>query len=1342
MSDPRIGRGSGGVPYRIPTADPTSIQRPGTEPTTDVWGGRAHKIGKLAANFGRGALDALGADLPEALRLLTTLHDRTDEPKPGEAMLAGRGVSPGVGSGPVISSPAEAAELRAAGRPYVYALDHVSSANVEAAVGASALVVLDRKKNNASRAVASIGKPVVALPHAAFDRAKQATDVTVDGTRGLVRFGALPTIAGGANEAARATLGRLRVAAGANVVAEASTPATVRQAVALGATDVRVDADALLTTDAVLTPLRRYLLETEAAPRLELIEQIVAEVRANAEALVEAAGDATLTFAIGSRSPKSFFPVRPELLDRVADEIGLPAAVVQERVADLGSGNSKLGLRGGRLGVKFPDLFAGIGRAVFEAVADAKEDGHASGNVKLLVPAVSLPGEIDTLKKKLEGEREAVQADFGVELDVKYGAGIETAAGALQMAEISAIADFAEYGLAEMTETVMGISREDADSFVPHLVESGVYPADPFERPAFDLLDKLIAVSQYVAGDTPNSFPATVRGAMTVDPNGMMLARQAGVRDVVVPRDLYVDGLIEAARTTHALEQVFGANLGRTKPSDRDTAAKTFKLLETRLAPMSGEVGGKIPEGVTALEHVERLIRQESRGNLSKADALLSLDADIVDSLRRPVIDPRAQIKVLSKGAGASPGCGVGKLALSHDAAEAFAAKGEPYVLLVNEVHAEDVPAVRDAEALVSVRGGVTSHSAMIAANSDVPCVMDDKAKINLEKRTAQLGRTMVKEGDWISVDGTKGQVIAGEAPLIDPAASPAYATLMQWADELRTLEVHANADTPAEAKLAFESGAEGVGLVRSEHMFFGENRLLAFRSAIVGDGAKAEAALEDMEAFQRADFEGLFTAAAGKKVAVRLLDPPLYEFLPNSPDGIRELAKRLDLSTEEVVRRIDDAQEVDSLMGLRGARLAEVRPDIEATQVRALAKAFAATKANGIDPKQLYITVPMVNTGREMEAAAARIKALVAEVEAETGQKIPVQVGAMIETPAAALEAGRIAQHSDYRSYGTNDLTQLTLGFGRNVAPKFIPELIANGALAADPSKMLDPDTVGKTVHVAAARGELRTSAGLLASLALATARRRRRGVARLARTLRLRRRRLGRAARGTLLGGGGGGIGLLLEHNVARGNGLFNRVVGRVELLLGGVAEHALALRVRRLLDAELEHRRARGADAAGGAALKCPAHNVNVLVDDRETSVRERHARGEEDEDARRANEQDAGEQQRHARERARHCASGETTTTSGFLVEAGFSCDLMESAMVLCEMGGGRGRGRGRMCATDDDDDDDDDDDSSGRRTDGGGGRRVHGRRDDDEHDDDDDAIDNMTSHSQRRCETPS
>ncbi|MBK7864782.1 MAG: hypothetical protein IPJ65_40510 [Archangiaceae bacterium] len=513
-----------------------------------------------------------------------------------------------------------------------------------------------------------------------------------------------------------------------------------------------------------------------------------------------------------------------------------------------------------------------------------------------------------------------------------------------------------------------------------------------------------------------------------------------------------------------------------SRSGPRDQAEKMFAVLGDP-RPLRGEgvvPHASIPEGLTAMEFVDGLLGQVESGELDGRELLMRVPADVVDQLGRPIVDPTAQAKPVATGIAASSGAGQGKIALSAEKATEYEKAGEPYVLIVNEVHHEEVESTRKSQGLISVRGGKTSHAAMIAANSDVPCVMNDKVTFNLEKRTVTIGRTTFKEGDALTIDGTKGNVYAGLVPLKSAAETDTLDRLLALADQHRRFHVLANADTPDEAVRAFKAGAEGIGLVRTENMFFEGGRVNVLREAVIGDPPRAAAAVAQLEKFQQHDFKALLEAANGKKVGIRLLDPPLFDpddaksVLPNDPKAIRDLAAHMGLQPDEVARRINGYQEVDPLIGLRGARLARLRPDLEAMQVRALAQAWVELNAEGKPPAPLNLMVPMIMNGAEMEAAAARIKATVKEVSDAAGVEVPLKLGSMIETPSAALDAGEIAKHVEWFSYGTNDLTQLTLGYGRNVAAKFIPELIAAGALDSDPGGTIDPGGVARLIKVA----------------------------------------------------------------------------------------------------------------------------------------------------------------------------------------------------------------------------------------------------------------------------------
>jgi phosphoenolpyruvate synthase/pyruvate phosphate dikinase len=837
------------------------------------------------------------------------------------------------------------------------------------------------------------------------------------------------------------------------IVSEASSVPAIHRSIELGADKIRVDVDAFLLDPSTLRQLRRYLSSKDGVERRALLERILASVRAQAEKSIRAAKGLPVRVAIGNRPPSGYFPRSDAQLARVAEELDQPLGALQSLVEDLGSGNSKLGLRGCRWAVADPALFAALGRAVFEAVAAMHESGEGPTGLEIVIPAVSLPGEFSTVRDLYARECEAVAQEFGTTLTPAYGAGIESAAGALSAAELSESANFFEYSLHELTETLYGLSRDDARTFLPQLLQAGAYGADPFTSPSADVVAKIVKVAQGIAGTEPNTFPSSLRGEAGRSALGFTLAAAAGVQELVVPAE---DVL--RVRAEHAA----AADASNT-PGDGQMAQTTvarLRVKELRASSVS------MPQSVSPLELVESILAEMKGGRLSAEDALLRIPPSIADSLNRPVLAPPTHVPPLATAIGASPGCGVGRIALSAAKAAEYQASGEPYVLVVNEVHSEEVSSVRSSQALLSVEGGRTSHSAIVAANCGAPCVIAEKVRIQKDDRTVFIGGLKLAEGDWLSLDGTKGIVYAGKIETVKPSESPALAKLMQLADAHRRLKVLANADTPEEVAAAFRNGADGVGLVRTEHMFFEPERLACLQSAILsGTDARGDD-IARLEEEQFVDFERMLTTAGDKKITFRLLDPPLYEFLPHDADGLRALAVRLGVSASEVADRVNAYQEADSLLGLRGVRLGATRPDLEAMQIRALARAYVAAFRKTGRASPLRVMVPMLSTGDELAAARLRIERVLLEAEQSSGMKIPLELGAMIETPSAALDAGAIAQHASFFSYGTNDLTQLTLGYGRNVAMQIVPVMLAKGVLSSDPTAVLDPKVSALIAH------------------------------------------------------------------------------------------------------------------------------------------------------------------------------------------------------------------------------------------------------------------------------------
>jgi phosphoenolpyruvate synthase/pyruvate phosphate dikinase/1-acyl-sn-glycerol-3-phosphate acyltransferase len=965
----------------------------------------------------------------------------------------------GVGAGRLVFDPAKAREMIERSEPYVFVLRDLTEGALTAAAEADALIVATGRKHDLSPLANLLGKPAVRMKPIELVDLLSVKEVTVDGTRGALHLEKVESFTvQGAREKARDAAVALGARYGTRITSDASSVREIEEAIAAGADELRADIDHLLFAPDVLPLLRRYVLEGEALPRARLGEIIQLRVLDQVRALMRAAKDRPITFAVGTRSPQDFFPADPAELPEVGREIDLPPAEVSKRLDALGSGTSKLNLRGARLDLTRPGLSNLIAKSIFEAYAKEKKEGAEIAQCRILIPSVALSREIELIRERLERVRTRVEADHDVKIPVAYGAGIESAAGALEMPGISQHAEFVEYGLTELTETLLAMSIEDRHRFVGQMIGMGALDADPFVVPDAELLRKILLVGQGVAGGAPNSFPASVRGSLACHPKLMELAIAAGIKSFAVDTDRMPE-----ARVGHALmSAAFESAAGRVDIAAPKMSSQSVRLFELMCRPQA-ELGmiklGTIPKKTTPVEHVERLIDEVHASRMTVEQALLEVPTDIVEALMRPIVDPNASVEVLASGIAASPGCGIGRIALSVDEAERYRQAGDPYVLVVNETHDDEIPAVKTAAALVSVRGGETSHAAVIAEANETPCVMNDKVAIDLASKSVKIGMQQLAEGDWITVDGSKGQIILGKAPLLNPADSDAFKVLMQWTDLVKKLKVYANCDTPEQAKRAFALGAEGIGLVRSEHMFFDDDQKLQLLRTILlakGHEKAVQDALVHAEQAQFEDFLGLLHVAQGRPLKIRLLDPPLYEFLPKDEHELEVTAKSLGIKPDEARRRVKAAQEADSMLGLRGPRLSAKRPEIEAMQVRALARAYLAARAEGAAPESIELTVPMLISGQEMAAIEHRIKAVLAEIEKKEDVQIPLKLLAMVETPSAVMRAGELARHARGFSYGTNDLSQQTLGWGRNDEPAFVPDMVKQKVTPASPSKTL----------------------------------------------------------------------------------------------------------------------------------------------------------------------------------------------------------------------------------------------------------------------------------------------
>jgi len=459
---------------------------------------------------------------------------------------------------------------------------------------------------------------------------------------------------------------------------------------------------------------------------------------------------------------------------------------------------------------------------------------------------------------------------------------------------------------------------------------------------------------------------------------------------------------------------------------------------------------------------------------ITRQEALIRVAPATLNELLHRQVDRDAIREVIGHGIAASPGAAAGKIVFNAAEAQASAARGEACVLVRRETTPEDIRGMHAANAVLTERGGITSHAAVIGRGIGLPCVVGAtgmRFQIRKKQLTCSDGRVLT-EGDLITVDGTHGQVLAGEAPMLEAALDDAFQTLLAWADAERDIGVRANADTPADAHTAKAFNAQGIGLCRTEHMFFEPERLTVMREMIFADqGSDRAAALERLLPMQRTDFIELFKTMAGLPVCIRLFDPPLHEFLPSDHTGHRELAEALDLPLSDVTRRVEALSEYNPMLGMRGVRLGITVPEIYDMQARAIFQAAIAASSDAA-PVVPEIMIPLVSARREVDLVKTRIDMVAAPVRSETGSDFDYKLGVMVETPRAALRAEDIAQSAMFLSFGTNDLTQMTYGLSRDDAGRFMSGYVQKGVYPEDPFHTLDVDGVGELLILGARRG------------------------------------------------------------------------------------------------------------------------------------------------------------------------------------------------------------------------------------------------------------------------------
>ena len=539
--------------------------------------------------------------------------------------------------------------------------------------------------------------------------------------------------------------------------------------------------------------------------------------------------------------------------------------------------------------------------------------------------------------------------------------------------------------------------------------------------------------------------------------------------------------LTKAARETAGAKPL---SMEEALPEAYAELARVFDLLELHYKDMQ-DIEFTVERGKlwmlqtrsgkrTARAALKMAVDMVEEGLIDEREAVRRVDPMALDQLLHPTLDPKAERHVLTTGLPASPGAAAGKIVLDADTAEQWAGRGEKVILVRVETSPEDIHGMHAAQGILTARGGMTSHAAVVARGMGRPCVSGAGAvSIDRASRTLRIGSTELKEGDAITLDGAAGQVMLGIVPTVEPELAGDFGTLMVWADKLRRMKVRTNAETPEDCRMARQFGAEGIGLCRTEHMFFEASRISLVRQMILADDeAGRRRALEKLMPEQRADFTAIFEVMAGLPCTIRLLDPPLHEFLPHADEEFAELADATGLGVDHLKRRAGELHEFNPMLGHRGCRLGITYPEIYEMQARAIFEAVCAVKIASGEAPLPEIMIPLVATKRELAILKALVDKTAEAVFAEVGTRVEYLVGTMIELPRAALMAGEIAEEGAFFSFGTNDLTQTTLGVSRDDAARFLSVYVEKGIFPRDPFVSLDIEGVGQLVELAAERG------------------------------------------------------------------------------------------------------------------------------------------------------------------------------------------------------------------------------------------------------------------------------
>ena len=551
------------------------------------------------------------------------------------------------------------------------------------------------------------------------------------------------------------------------------------------------------------------------------------------------------------------------------------------------------------------------------------------------------------------------------------------------------------------------------------------------------------------------------------------------------------EDVVAGIRTPQYLTKARREEAGADKPSMEEAMpdayeelAHVFDLLEKHYKDMQ-DIEFTVQQGKlfllqtrtgkrTAKAALKMAVDMEGEGLIDRKTAVLRVDPMALDQLLHPTLDPDAPRDILATGLPASPGAASGKIALDADTAEQWANRGDAVILVRVETSPEDIHGMHAAKGILTARGGMTSHAAVVARGMGRPCVSGASGvSIDRQGRTLRIGKAELSEGDVITLDGGNGQVMRGLVPTIEPELAGDFGVIMEWADEARRMGVRTNAETPEDCKTARSFGAEGIGLCRTEHMFFDANRIMAVREMILAETESGRRkALAKLLPEQRQDFEDIFEVMAGLPCTIRLLDPPLHEFLPSGEGDFADLAEATGMETERLKQRVSELHEFNPMLGHRGCRLGITYPEIYEMQARAIFEAVCAVQERSGEAPLPEVMIPLVATKRELEILRALVDRVAEEVFAEKGTRVEYLVGTMIELPRAALMAGEIAEEARFFSFGTNDLTQTTLGLSRDDAGRFLGAYVDRGIFARDPFVSLDVDGVGQLVELAAERG------------------------------------------------------------------------------------------------------------------------------------------------------------------------------------------------------------------------------------------------------------------------------